>query len=150
MTLLILASAAVAIFAVTSVLAIRSRDRRRGTDAFTSDLTRSYEFSADAFRTSGLVSVGGVLINHPLPEVVVDRSVLRIRLTSAGFPETLGIRRCDVSHVYTHRGVNGVGFGFKDRTHRADGVTIWCGSREPLWTALADLGWLTPTSMANS
>jgi hypothetical protein len=134
------------VFFVCSYLVMRFRVARRGFDAFTSDSTLSYVFDDDAFHASEMISIGSHLVSRPLPELMVDRSALRITLQSAGIPEVLGIWRLDVDHMYTRRGINGVGFSFKDGTHKADGLTIWCGSREPLWSTLAELGWLTSTS----
>lgn len=132
-----------AVFFIGSYVVVRIREARRGFDAFVSGSTSSYQFGDDAFHASQMVSIGGRLVSRPLPQLTVDQSAFRITLQAVEVPEVLGIWRSDVERMYTRRGIYGVGFSFKDRTHKADGLTIWCGSREPLWSTLAELGWLT-------
>lgn len=146
-TMLVLGLMVLAAFFAGSYLVMRHREAQRGYDAFKCDSTSSYTFDADALHASEMITIGGRLMSRPLPSLVIDRSAFRITVQSAGGgPEVLGIRRSEVDRMYTRRGIYGVGFSFKDRTHRADGVTIWCGSREPLWSRLGELGWLTSGS----
>lgn len=149
LSFLVLASVVLGVYFGISYGVMRYLKSQRGSAAFLANSLTSYEFSGDSFRTHGLVSLGSILVEHPLPEVVVDREALQINLGSEGLPDSIGIRRSDVKCAYTRRGIRGVGFGFRDPCHRADGVTIWCGSRDPLWRALAERGWLTPLASSH-
>lgn len=120
----------------------RIRESRRGYEAFLADLDDGYMFDGDAVRIRAMISVGRRLINRPLPEVIFDQTAFRIKLQASGLPGIIGIRRSEVQHIYLRRGVPGVGFTFKDKNHRADAVTIWCGSTEPMRTQLAERRWL--------
>lgn len=142
-TMLVVGLAVLAVYFASAYLVIRHREAQRGYDAFKCDSISSHTFDDDALHASEMISIGDRLISSPLPSLTIDRSAFRITVQSADGPVVLGIRRSDVDRMYTRRGVYGIGFSFKDTTHRADGVTVWCGSREPFWSKLGELGWLT-------
>lgn len=118
------------------------RESRRGYGAFLAGFDEGYVFDDDAVRIRAMISVGRQLIDRPLSEVIFDRTVFCIKLHASGLPAVIGIRRSDVQRIYLRRGVPGIGFTFMDKNHRADAVTIWCGSSEPMRTELADRRWL--------